>query len=112
MSVSRDIKKYQDAITLRNKRIAELEAELELAKDTRAVVDKALHERRKEREELKARVGELESELAELRRSMDNERDMLRRGIRRHNMEFENVSQDAPGQYDLRLWALLEVKDE
>ena len=39
---------------------------------------------------------------------LTDERDMLRRGIRRHNIEFEKSSRDAPGQYDLRLWALLE----
>ena len=43
---------------------------------------------------------------------LESEVERLRKGINRHRIEFEEISTDAPGQYDLRLWALLEIGDE
>lgn len=49
--------------------------------------------------------------VSEMHTAIDNleaEVERLRKGIKRHRIEFEEISKDAPGQYDVRLWGLLD----
>lgn len=80
--------RYLDIIIeKKNARIAELEADLEIAKDSRAIVDQALHERRVQVEallvenqrlrELGTIVAKLTVENLRLRRTIENARDWL-----------------------------------
>lgn len=70
MSIGLTRDEYDEEIAAYEARIKELEADLEIAKDSRAIVDKALHERRVQVEALRAENQRLRGIIPTLKRAL------------------------------------------